>query len=446
MRAYFWKQRSFWNDVEQELERRKPKKIIISSAYLSLKGVEYLKNATETCYLKKEDIVVYCSTDFHDSKPAGILQVLYSFATIHLVLHPFLHSKIYEFHHEDEIVFYHGSANLTDGGISQNFECMSKDVLEKSPVSDFWKHLSENSVKVTKDVITLYQSYQDTLPPKVQKKDDILQSELEEVKQKQHEMKVYPDLTGFYFDVDDYVTVSKAWYRISSTEANKRRKVIQDKLLVLHKNIEPKVKIWDLHPHYHKDYISSGIIPSLFNHGRVGAIWIRYGKHKDELNPYGSVMEKHKRRNKDPIEQFHKHACFQVSFVPNGIDLGMFHGTAHDGIDRYYVREHWDKIKKEIHTNYQNLVGHNYVWHFYDAKKDVSKYRFELDKGTAEEFLNFYSKYDRDGLESFCMRHLPLDDERIKTKDGILKETLETYKILMPIYQVMTFRIPASMR
>lgn len=222
--------------------------------------------------------------------------------------------------------------------------------------------------------------------------------------------------------------------------------MIQYKLLVLHKEIEPKVKKYDLHPHYHKDYISSGIIPSVFNHGRVGAIWVRYGKHKDELNPYGSVVRKHKRGNKDPIEQFHKHACFQVSFVSNGIDLGMFHSTAHDGIDRYYVRERWDEIKKEIQRSYQSLKGNSLVWHFYDAKTDKSKYRFELDNGTVEEFLDFYIKYDEDGLESFCMSHFSLNDDSIKTKDCIVKQALKTYEALMPIYQAMTFRIPASMR
>lgn len=59
------------------------------------------------------------------------------------------------------------------------------------------------------------------------------------------------------------------------------------------------------------------------------------------------MVRKHKRGNKDPIEQFHKHACFQLFFASNRIDLGMFHSTARNGIDRYHVREHWDEIKKE---------------------------------------------------------------------------------------------------
>ncbi|MDQ0880953.1 hypothetical protein [Peribacillus sp. V2I11] len=64
MSTYFWKRRSFWNDVEQEIKIKKPKKIIISSAYLSLSGVDYLKNLVETINLKREDIIVYCSIDF----------------------------------------------------------------------------------------------------------------------------------------------------------------------------------------------------------------------------------------------------------------------------------------------------------------------------------------------------------------------------------------------
>ncbi|MFE4241924.1 phospholipase D family protein [Peribacillus butanolivorans] len=446
MIKYFWKQRAFWDDVEQEIKINKPKKIIISSAYLSLKGVDYLKRLFEMSNLKKEDITVYCSTDLHDSKPADILQELNSFSSIRLVVQPFLHSKIYEFHLNDKVILYNGSANLTDGGISRNLECMSKSVVENSPVSDFWEHLSDISVEVTKEVIALYQTYQRTFPPRVIKKDEALQSYLEKIKQNQQKKKSYPDLTAFYFDVEDYITVSKEWYKVASSEAKKRRKGIQDKLLALHKEIEPKVKNWDLHPHYHSDYITSGINPSDFNHGRVGAIWVRYGKHKDELNPYGGVVKKNRRGNKDPIEQFHKHACLQVSFSTIGIDLGLFHSTAHNGIDRYHVREHWNEIKKGIDLNYQSLIGNSFVWHFYDAKTDKSKYHFEIDKGTVEEFLKFYLKYDEDGLESFCMRHYPLNDERIRTKNNIVEEALKTFKALMPIYQVMTFRIPVSMR
>ncbi|MCM3541754.1 phospholipase D family protein [Priestia megaterium] len=446
MRTYFWKQRSFWNDVNKEIVGRKPKKIIISSAYLSLRGVEYLKNIVETCNLQKKDIIVYCSADFHDTTPADILRALHSFATVHLMLHPFLHSKIYEFYYEDKVIFYHGSANLTDGGISQNLEFTSKETLEKSPAYDFWEHLSENSITVTTRVITLYQSYQGTLPPRLQAKDSTLQSQLEKLKREQQKIKTQPNLTGFYFDLDDYITVSKQWSTVANIEATKRRKAIRDKLLVLNRDIEPKVREWDLYPHYHKDYISSGITPSEFNHGRVKAIWIRYGKHKSELNPYGGVARKYKKGNKDPIEQFHKHACFQLSFSSKGIDLGMFHSTAHNGIDRYFVREHWNKVKGEILTNYQHILGYRFIWHFYDAKNDVSKYRFEIDKGTPEEFLNFYLEHDEDGLESFCMRHFHLDDERIRTKERILTEALKTYKVLIPIYQAMTYRIPASMR
>lgn len=214
MIEYFWKQRAFWDDVEQEMKLKKTKKIVISSAYLSLKGVEYLKDLSNTSNLKKEDIIVYCSIDFHDTKPADILKVLYSFTSVFLVEQPFLHSKIYEFHHEDKVLFYHGSANLTDGGISRNFECMSKAILEKSPVYYFWEHLFVNSIAVTKDVIDLYQEYQRKLPPRNKNKDETLLSGLEKVKQDQQKMKAYPDLTGFYFDEDDYITVSKEWYKV----------------------------------------------------------------------------------------------------------------------------------------------------------------------------------------------------------------------------------------
>ncbi|MDE5052473.1 phospholipase D family protein [Niallia taxi] len=75
--------------------------------------------------------------DFHEANPADALKALSSFTCVFLVVQPFLHSKIYEFHFDSNVVSYHGSVNLTDGGISQNFECMSKDIHIESTVGDF---------------------------------------------------------------------------------------------------------------------------------------------------------------------------------------------------------------------------------------------------------------------------------------------------------------------
>jgi hypothetical protein len=44
------------------------------------------------------------------------------------------------------------------------------------------------------------------------------------------------------------------------------------------------------------------------------------------------------------------------------------------------------------------------------------------------------------------MRNFTLNDDRIRTKEYIVKEALKTFNTLMPVYQAMTFRIPASMR
>jgi hypothetical protein len=96
MSTYLWKQRPFWDDVEKEIKIEIPKKIIISSAYLSLKGVEYLQNLSEISNLKRGDIIVYCSSiDFHDTKPVDILKVLYSFTSVFLVVQPFLQTCVF---------------------------------------------------------------------------------------------------------------------------------------------------------------------------------------------------------------------------------------------------------------------------------------------------------------------------------------------------------------
>lgn len=440
MTAYFWKSQEFLNDLKQEINNE-THIIKIASGYVSLKGAIYLKEAIKNFNLEVE---IYCSSSFNDQEPKHILNYLSTFSSVYIVDEPFLHSKIYELHSKDSTITYCGSANLTEGGLINNFELMVKNEASSEELSDFWEELWQNCVEVSTEVIELYEKFPVEIPSEIKNRQTIqLKKQLKVIYEQQCLENEYPDLTEFYFGLEDYTTFIEKYWEDASTQLRQKRKATQEKLLELHEEIEHFAQKKDLFPHYKKEHITSGIDPSPYNFGRVTGIWMRYGKNKNELNPFGNSRYE---KRLSPIEQFHKHACIQLSIGSEGINIGMFHSTAHDGVDRGYVSDNWGVIKEEIIKVYDNLVGYGFVWTIFNNKLNQHRASFKIDEGSSEEFIDFYKKYDEDGFESFCMRHYETNDLHIKTYNKILKEMYETIEVILPLYNAMAFRIPEGLR
>lgn len=444
MSTYFWNTSTFFNDFKNELKKSKTQTIKIASAYISIKGAQYLKDAILSLDLNLEEIEVYCSSSFNEQEPSKILNLLSTFSTVYIVHEPFLHSKVYELHTEDSIITYCGSANLTEGGLINNYELMVKNESDKELLDNFWEDLWQNSIKVNDEVIALYQQYPNTIPSESnQKQVTKILKRLKIIYEQQCTESQYPDLNDFYFDVNDYATFTEQYWEDGSQETRLKRKSTQKKLLDLNEEIAPFAKKHDLYNHYRPEHITSGIDPSPFNFYRVTGIWMRYGKSKSELNPFGySNFGK----ISSPIEQFHKHACLQLSIGGEGVNIGMFHSTANGGVDRGYVDDHWEEVKQNILNIYDDIRGYEFVWSIYSNKENILHATFSIDKGTPTEFIDFYRKYDMDGFESFCMRHYDTDNLRIKTENNILNEVYETFEAILPLYKAMTYRIPVDQR
>ena len=444
MTQYLWEKNAFYEDFKQTLSDSNIHLINIASAYISLSGAKHLQALTKHLELEKEDIQIYCSSKFNEQQPVEILEFLLTFATVYIMPEPFLHSKAYEVHTKNRITTYTGSANLTEGGLFNNNELMTKSISTDAPMEAFWEYFWENCVTVNDEIINLYREL-----PVVEPSEEIKQAQLKLNKklqityEKQCIESHYPDLSEFYFNVDDYRIFNEEYWRSGTAEVKERRKATQQKLYELNEAIETYASRNDLYPHYKKEHLTSGIVPSPYNFERVTGIWMRYGKHKSELNPFGAAGFGKK---SSPIEQFHKHACLQLSIGSEGLNIGMFHSTANEGVDCHHVDEHWDEVKQEILKVYDLIKGYDFVWTFYSNRENRTIDTFEIDLHSAEQFIKFYRKYDMTGYESFCMRFYETDDVRIKTYKNILKEVEETFDAIMPLYTAMTYRIPVGQR
>lgn len=449
MTTYIWNQGDFLEELKSITDIEG---INIASAYLSRYGANLISEICDCNQINQKSVNVFLSVEFTEKDSVKILKRLQEFATVFLVATPFMHSKVYEFHCNNELILFNGSANLTENGVSRNIEMMSKEKFVNSPLDSFWMKLKEQSILLNDEVLALYESIEElaTYSSPYKREWNKIASIILDMKDKrevaEEKQEENYSLDGHFFNAYDYETVSKKWWKDSSKEAIKRRKIIQDKLLSIHEELSPVMKTLDLHHHPNPQNITSGIIPNEYNHGKVGWIGLRYGKEGNELNPFGKLKLSRRRGDKDPIEQFHKHACFQLAFVGDSVEMGFFHGTAYDGVDRFHVRDHWDSIKENIRGCYDALKGNGFTWNFFDSKQGKIHSYLAIDDASVDEFFAFYLSNDEDGLESLCMKRFKPDDQILKERETIIEEALKIYKILMPLYQAMTYRIPLGMR
>ena len=74
------------------------------------------------------------------------------------------------------------------------------------------------------------------------------------------------------FNVDDYRIFNEEYWHSGTAEVKAQRKAIQQKFYELNEAIETFASRNDLYPHYHKEHLTSGIVPSSYNFERVTGI------------------------------------------------------------------------------------------------------------------------------------------------------------------------------
>ena len=436
---YFFEQQTFIKDVRRELKRQAVTSLTIATAYISVDGVKYIR-----ALLKELDIpavTIYCSTVFSNSDHRAILTNLQALADVYIVQPPFLHAKVFELKTADGYIRYCGSANVTAGGLRDNTELMVKQKGRDDVLASFWDTLYERAIAVDERVIQAYEGYpKEEQSLTYERKIAMVEKELAVIFDQQI-LEEHEGIEHFYFNAEDYTVFGEKYWQDTSTAVTEQRKRTQQKMLDLHEQLEPFANRHNLYAHYHPQNITSTITPNKFNFYRVTGIWMRYGKHKQELDPFNTG----RCSNKDsPLEQFHKHACLQLTIGESGLGMGMFHSTANDGGDRAHVGENWASVRQKIAAVYNTLQGYRFVWTIYSNQHDKTIARCELDDCTAEQFLQFYRTYDEDGYESFCIRYFDLDDEAIETEQAIVSLVKETFTVLLPLYEAMTYRAPVN--
>ncbi|MCM3225262.1 phospholipase D family protein [Terribacillus saccharophilus] len=435
----------FWNKGKLTTMLREVEGIeslIITTAYFSDYGLSILKSCIEKNHLNKENVTLFLSTEFSTKSPSLLLKRLSKIAKVFIVTKENLHAKVYIFKYHDRTEVVYGSANFTRGGFESNLEFINKEILTDSTrIEMFVKYCTNASEEVTDEIITAYlekeeffnsiNSVRETASNKIasifRESDPFTESEY--------------SLEDKFFNFHDFETLFSKYQQDKSIPIMERRKTIQTKMLEINNILLPRLKELNLHNHWSLQNITSLLRPSIYNHNRVGWIGIRYGKKENEVkflnSSYGIDT------NGEDYSSFQKHACMQFSIVPDGISIGLFHAVANDAIDRKFLHENLDSRSDEIIKNINAISGEGFVWNIYDNKNNETVMRFNADEEAAENFINFYKKYDRDGYESFMTYHINPDDVFLSNAYEIAKVVERKMKLLLPLYNTIVYRAPS---
>ncbi|MBU3157545.1 phospholipase D family protein [Clostridium estertheticum] len=437
---YYWnKNTEKQTTLEQELYGLDSvKEIYIGTAFFSIDGLRMLKELSEKYKLKKDKIKLFLSAEFTYDKPHKLLTELLQICTVRIFFDRTFHSKVYLIRATNECKLIFGSSNFTSGGFKKNIEFDSIETLdntELASIDTFFNFCGFRSTLVDGDVIEYYKNnfqiiedLQNTqkkirkrLKGYIHQEDALEEDDLE--------------IEDFYFNFEDYKTFFVHNQTRNDVDIRESRKVVQDKILAIHRKIYSSVKKLGVECHWRQDNITSGIIPSVYNKGRVGWIGVRYGKTKAEV----TTLNFNSFNAEDLTIGFQKHACLQFCIVPSGFHINLFLAVKHGAIDRAYMHEHMNKLQSKIEEEISKLKGLNMTWEIYDEELDET-FQFNFNGENEMPFCKYFEKYDIDGRESYLVIFYKPDNPTIKNIDGICNEIIKYIKLLLPLYNSMVYR------
>lgn len=260
-------------------------------------------------------------------------------------------------------------------------------------------------------------------------------------------------MDGFYFNEKDFDTFLPEKQQLRSKEVMDARKVVQQKLLDLNKEVLPRLqdKKLDLHNHYNPNNITSVIMPCDFNKYKVNWLGIRYGRSKRQLSQLNYGLSSYKKEDKEDLLGFQKYACMQINVSSAGVDVGMYFAVPHGSVDRDYLRQViLEELKQPIINELEKLKGYGYVWSLWNtniAKQTSLDYErqkspeslFDIDYRDVADFPKWWYENDVEGCYSSMLVHFPRWDERIANKN-IVETCVRVIEQLYDLYTLIRWK------
>ena len=429
MKSFYWDEKNCGSSLKKYFDKiSNVESVFIATAFISDDGVDILQELVGKFNLERENIKVVLSSDFSETKPANILTRLIKIAKVRIAKEDrMFHPKVYYMQSRTEKLLVFGSSNLTVGGFGRNIEfdavCFP-DEDERVQIDRFVSYCTSQSEEVTDAHIRYYESIEEDLLKLAETKTKIKKKCRGFYKRSDPFTEDSYDLTGFYFQFEDYETFFPRNQTLISQDLDKRRKTVQQKLLQIHDAVKDRVLAFNVYPHWEKNNICSLTYPCLYNKNCVDWMGIRYGKRREEIIFGGG--------QKASYESFTKYACLQYTVYADGFFVVLFFAVENEAVDRQYLKSNLNRLADRINEQAAKLKGYGLKWKISGCPD------FCFD--TQSDLANYLKEYDRDGRFSSLQMYFAPNDSRIKTFEGICNEIVKGFELLKPLYDELVWR------
>ncbi len=348
--------------------------------------------------------------------------------TMKIFTNNFFHPKVYLFSLNDGAKkAFIGSGNFTLGGFQKNEELsyMISSEADVQGIDEWFTKYSNKSVPLTKEIISEYEK--------------IYFAAKRREKQNREEKKQFNDLiTGSfnwenlnlqnsYFTQEDYLTFSNENASLEDGAIKEKRIKVLNKFLLLHQQLVEHIKRWNWHPHPNSIHYVSSIDPNFQPENKVKAMWLAYGRPKEELLLYKGGLDSN---NKEPkpmdfirVQVIIRQQDFGIWLMP-GKDRGSEE-------DREYFKQQMQS--EEYRSRFYVMLIALGDPYFIDVAGDE---RLVTSFKDANELWEYTKKDDWRYYYFTLGRNYSPDDSKID--EGVILDTiLRDFDKLHPLYILM---------
>ncbi|GAB3842931.1 phospholipase D-like domain-containing protein [Hymenobacter jeollabukensis] len=287
------------------VELASAKSVCVAAALFSKKGVEELQELTQS----DATVEILVGLDL-PTPPAALARLLKwsqesERVSVRVWVTPdtYFHPKVYLVKQVDKWVAFVGSANCTESGWQHNEELSTRvagtaaDDLQES----WFRPRFREGVLLTSEFIEEYSASfasrdeaDQAAREAARKARQAWQKWLAEQRKAAEAAEIETSLKrpvrlGQYFREEHYAAFDGTMPLNETAAANRERYKVYDQMMRLHRSLEPLVVAagWDLHPHYEPSNVVSSPEHTSRTEKAIRAMWLNYGRHKDDIKSYG---------------------------------------------------------------------------------------------------------------------------------------------------------------
>jgi HKD family nuclease len=354
------------------------------------------------------------------------------------------HAKVYIIRKNGRCMAIVGSANLTGPGLrgSHEISYLITDQNQCQELLQWFEHLYDNAYPLNDHNIAEYESGYTAGDERTNTRPAT--RPLNFIKPDKDELFFEDrDLSLSFFRKEEYLAFRKSLQTDRSIAAENERKKARERFLQLHAIIFPQfntVGLSALDHHGREENIVS--LPSHrdgFTNEELNAMWLSYGKKREEIRRYQQLHSASYGRIKEPEsdrQTFINHARLQVRIEVHSLDISLLFAKNHAS---KYDREHFqDEMRRPEyrHRFFEALkrLPEPYWMRINNVERQVSFFE------STEELRNFTREDNPEHYFSIGRRYDDITDPALGVNQ-LPTTVLWEFKRLYPFYELMRHRI-----